>query len=90
MSRSIWKGPFVDNSLIKYFQRNINNESNTQTKRLKIWTRRSLIIPEFVGYHFDVHNGHKTIRLFVTEEMIGHKFGEFSSTRKKCEYKKKK
>ncbi len=89
MSRSIWKGPFVDNSLIKYFQRNINNE-NKNNQRLKIWTRRSLIIPEFVGYHFDVYNGHKTIRLFVTEEMIGHKFGEFSSTRKKCEHKKKK
>lgn len=91
MNRSIWKGPFVDHSLIKHIQKNSNlKESSNQNKRLKIWSRRSIIIPEFVGYHFDIYNGHKTIRLFVTEDMIGHKFGEFSSTRKKCEHKKKK
>lgn len=88
MNRSIWKGPFIDYSLIKRMQKNTNLKGSS--KRLKVWSRRSLIIPEFVGYNFDIYNGYKIIRLFITEDMIGHKFGEFSSTRKKCEHKKKK
>lgn len=80
MSRSVWKGPFVDLFLLK-------NRSGKKNKR--IFSRRSMILPQFVGQHFDIYNGKKFVHLFVTEEMIGHKFGEFSSTRQKCIHKKK-
>ena len=78
MARSIRKGPFVDRSLLKKL------EEMTKTNKksvVKTWSRRSTIIPEFVGHTFAVHNGRKFIPVFVTENMVGHKLGEFSPTR---------
>ncbi len=78
MSRSVWKGPFVDGYLLK------KAEAVTQSGRkelIKTWSRRSTILPQFVGLTFAVHNGHKHIPVLVTEDMVGHKFGEFSPTR---------
>ena len=78
MTRSVWKGPFVDGYLIKKA-----NKVITSGKRevIKIWSRRSTIIPMFVGLTFGVYNGKKHIPVTVREEMVGHKFGEFSPTR---------
>ncbi len=78
MARSVWKGPFVDGYLIKKATKVL-----TSGKRevLKIWSRRSTIIPMFVGITFMVYNGKKHIPVTVREEMVGHKFGEFSPTR---------
>ncbi len=78
MARSIWKGPFVDGYLIKKVTKII-----TSGKRevVKTWSRRSTIIPMFVGITFNVYNGKKFIPVTVREEMVGHKFGEFSPTR---------
>ena len=78
MSRSVWKGPFVDGYLLK------KADAARATGRnavIKIWSRRSTILPQFVGLTFGVHNGHKFIPVLVTENMVGHKFGEFSPTR---------
>ncbi len=78
MTRSVWKGPFVDGYLLK------KAEASRQSGRkeiIKTWSRRSTILPQFVGLTFGVHNGHKFIPVYVTEEMVGHKFGEFSLTR---------
>lgn len=78
MSRSIKKGPFVDKHLLKKVERmNTTNEKRV----VKTWSRRSTIIPEMVGHTFQVHNGRKFIPVFVTENMVGHKLGEFSPTR---------
>jgi small subunit ribosomal protein S19 len=78
MARSVWKGPFVDGHLIKKATKIL-----TSGKRevVKIWSRRSTIIPMFVGITFMVYNGKKHIPVTVREEMVGHKFGEFSPTR---------
>ena len=78
MARSIWKGPFVDGHLIKKVQLHLKESSN---KPIKTWSRRSTILPEFVGLTFGVHNGKKHIPVTVSENMVGHKFGEFSPTR---------
>ena len=78
MSRSVWKGPFVDPSLIKKVEK-IKGQSNT--KPIKTWSRKSTIIPEFVGVSFLIHNGKKFIPIKISEEMVGHKLGEFSPTR---------
>jgi small subunit ribosomal protein S19 len=78
MTRSIWKGPFVDGYLLK------KAEAAGSAKRsevIKTWSRRSTILPQFVGLTFGVYNGHKHVPVNVTEDMIGHKFGEFSPTR---------
>ncbi len=78
MSRSIWKGPFVDGYLLK------KAEAASTSKRsdiIKIWSRRSTVLPQFVGLTFGVYNGHKHVPVQVSEEMIGHKFGEFAPTR---------
>ena len=78
MTRSVWKGPFVDITLMK------KAEKLSQSGRkevLKTWSRRSTIIPEFVGLTFGVYNGQKFVPVLVTENMVGHKFGEFSPTR---------
>jgi len=78
VARSVWKGPFVDGYLLK------KAETARQSGRndvIKIWSRRTTILPQFVGLTFGVHNGHKFIPVLVTEDMIGHKFGEFSPTR---------
>ena len=78
MSRSVWKGPFVDMVLIKKAQA----VSDSRKKEIiKTWSRRSTILPQFVGLTFGVYNGHKFIPVSVTENMVGHKFGEFSPTR---------
>jgi small subunit ribosomal protein S19 len=78
VARSVWKGPFVDGYLIKKAQA---AQQSGRRDPVKTWSRRSTIIPDFVGITFAVHNGRKFIPVFVTEEMIGHKLGEFSPTR---------
>tara|TARA_B100001996_G_scaffold344371_1_gene300089 strand:+ start:303 stop:686 length:384 start_codon:yes stop_codon:yes gene_type:complete len=78
MSRSIWKGPFVDPSLIKKVEK-LKNQSNPTP--IKTWSRKSTIIPEFVGISFLIYNGKKFIPIKISEEMVGHKLGEFSPTR---------
>ncbi|WP_419787489.1 30S ribosomal protein S19 [Pseudodesulfovibrio sp.] len=78
MPRSLKKGPFLDGHLIK----KVEVASANQDRRvIKTWSRRSTIIPEMVGLTFAVHNGRKFIPVFVTENMVGHKLGEFSPTR---------
>ena len=78
MSRSVWKGPFVDPSLIKQVEKQ-KNESKSMP--IKTWSRKSTIIPEFIGVSFLIHNGKKFIPIKISEEMVGHKLGEFSPTR---------
>ena len=78
MSRSIWKGPFVEESLIKKVEK-IKNETNR--KPIKTWSRKSTIIPDFIGISFLIYNGKKFIPITVSEDMVGHKLGEFSPTR---------
>ncbi len=78
MARSVWKGPFVDGFLLKKAE--LVRESG-RNDVIKTWSRRSTILPQFVGLTFGVHNGTKFIPVLVTENMIGHKFGEFSPTR---------
>ena len=78
MSRSLKKGPFIDHHLMKKVDDAVKNNNK---KPIKTWSRRSVIIPEFVGHTFAVHNGNKFIPVFVSENMVGHKFGEFSPTR---------
>ena len=78
MSRSVWKGPFIDGYLLKKAETVRNSGRNDV---IKTWSRRSTVLPQFVGLTFGVHNGTKFIPVLVTENMIGHKFGEFSPTR---------
>jgi small subunit ribosomal protein S19 len=78
MARSIKKGPFIDGYLLKKVQ--ALNEAN-QKSVVKTWSRRSTIVPDMIGHTFAVHNGRKFIPVYVTENMIGHKLGEFSPTR---------
>ena len=75
MPRSVKKGPFVDHHLWKKVR------ENADRKVIKTWSRRSTIVPEFIGHTFAVHNGKKFVPVFVTEQMVGHKLGEFSPTR---------
>lgn len=79
MARSLKKGPFVDDSLMAKVKR--VNESDKK-EIIKTWSRRSTIFPEFVGHTFAVHNGKEFIPVYVTEDMVGHKLGEFALTRK--------
>ncbi len=78
MSRSLWKGPFVDGYLLKKAEA---ARASGRHEMIKIWSRRSTILPQFVGLNFGVYNGQKHIPVMVTEEMIGHKFGEFAPGR---------
>jgi len=78
MSRSVWKGPFVDPSLLKKVEK-LKSASNPTP--IKTWSRRSTIIPEFIGISFLIYNGKKFIPIKISEEMVGHKLGEFSPTR---------
>lgn len=78
MPRSLKKGPFVDGHLLKKAR---HAEETFDRKIIKTWSRRSTILPEFVGMTFAVHNGRKFLPVFVTEDMVGHKLGEFSPTR---------
>ena len=78
MSRSVWKGPFVDGYLLEKAEKVRQSGRN---EVIKTWSRRSTILPQFVGLTFGVYNGHKFIPVLVTENMVGHKFGDFSPTR---------
>ncbi len=78
MSRSVKKGPFVDHHLLAKIDK---ANSSGDKKVIKTWSRRSTILPDCVGLTFAVHNGKKFVPVFVSEDMIGHKFGEFSPTR---------
>jgi len=78
LPRSVKKGPFVDESLMNKVER-IKAVDSHQV--IKTWSRRSTIIPEFIGLTFAVHNGKKFVPVFITEDMVGHKLGEFSPTR---------
>jgi small subunit ribosomal protein S19 len=78
VTRSVWKGPFVDGYLLKKADAARNS---ARKEVIKTWSRRSTILPQFVGLTFGVHNGHKFIPVSVNEEMVGHKLGEFSPTR---------
>ena len=79
MARSIKKGPFVDQSLLRRIEKARNSGQNAPV--IKTWSRRSTVMPDFIGLTFAVHNGKKFIPVYITEEMVGHKLGEFSPTR---------
>tara|TARA_R110001592_G_scaffold27763_28_gene103019 strand:- start:8609 stop:8884 length:276 start_codon:yes stop_codon:yes gene_type:complete len=78
MARSVWKGPFVEKSLLKKVEEARASGKNTI---IKTWSRRSTILPNMIGLTFGVHNGKKFIPVVVSDQMIGHKLGEFSPTR---------
>ncbi len=78
MARSLRKGPFVDHHLLKKVGKQNQEDSK---KPIKTWSRRSMIIPEMIGHTFEVHNGKKFISVFVSENMVGQRLGEFSPTR---------
>jgi small subunit ribosomal protein S19 len=78
VTRSVWKGPFVDGYLLKKAEA---VRASGRNQAIKTWSRRSTILPQFVGLTFQVHNGNKHIPVLVTEDMVGHKFGEFAPTR---------
>ena len=79
MARSVWKGPFVHPSLLKKIDR--LKEGTGDKRPIKTWSRNSTIIPDFVGHSFLIHNGKSFIPITISEEMVGHKLGEFSPTR---------
>lgn len=79
MSRSVWKGPFVEKSLLKKVE---EARSSGKNMVIKTWSRRSTILPNMIGLTFGVHNGNKFIPVIVSDQMIGHKLGEFAPTRK--------
>ena len=78
MARSVWKGPFVDSYLLKKAEVALASGRNDV---IKIWSRRSTILPQFVGLTFGVYNGKKHVPVAISEDMVGHKFGEFAPTR---------
>jgi small subunit ribosomal protein S19 len=78
MSRSVWKGPFVDGYLLKKAEA---SQKSSRPAPIKTWSRRSTILPQFVGLTFQVHNGKTFVPVSVSEEMVGHKLGEFAPTR---------
>ncbi len=78
MARSVKKGPFIDGHLLKKV---VDMNKSGQKKVIKTWSRRSTILPEFVGLTFSLHNGNKFIPVYVTENMVGHKMGEFAPSR---------
>ncbi len=78
MARSIKKGPFVDEKLLKKVEK---MERSGGKRPIRTWSRRSMIVPEFVGHTFAIHNGRQHISIFVTENMVGHRLGEFAPTR---------
>ena len=78
MGRSLKKGPYVEESLL----RKIKRMGRETKKPIKTWSRRSMVIPEFVGYTFAIHNGKDFPNVFISEDMVGHKLGEFAPTRK--------
>ena len=78
MARSIKKGPFIDGHLLSKIEK---AQAESSKKVIKTWSRRSTVLPEAIGLTFAVHNGRKFVPVFVTEHMVGHKFGEFAPTR---------
>ena len=78
MARSVWKGPFIDGYLLKKAEA---AHASSRNDVIKIWSRRSTILPQFVGLTFGVYNGKKFVPVSVSEDMVGHKFGEFAPTR---------
>ncbi len=78
MSRSLKKGPFVDAKLLKKI---LAQKGSSNREPIKTWSRSSTIVPEFVGHSFLVHNGNKFLKVFITEDMVGHHLGEFAPTR---------
>jgi small subunit ribosomal protein S19 len=86
MARAVWKGPFVEQSLMKKVDR---YKTDPKKIPIKTWSRKSTIIPDFVGFSFLIYNGKKFIPITVSEDMVGHKFGEFAMTRKRALHKKK-
>ena len=78
MSRSLKKGPFIDEKLLKKVQKQKLSASH---EPVQTWSRASTIVPDFIGHTFSVHNGKKFTRVFVTEDMVGHRLGEFAPTR---------
>ena len=78
MARSVWKGPFVDGYLLKKAE---ESRAAGRNQAIRTWSRRSTILPQFVGLTFAVHNGKKHIPVLVSEDMVGHKLGEFAPTR---------
>jgi small subunit ribosomal protein S19 len=78
VARSVWKGPFFDGYLLRKAEKTRESGRN---EVIKIWSRRSTVLPQFVGLTFGVYNGHKHVPVLVSEDMIGHKFGEFAPTR---------
>jgi small subunit ribosomal protein S19 len=78
VARSVWKGPFVDGYILRKAEK---ARESGRSEIIKIWSRRSTILPQFVGLTFGVYNGQKHIPVLVSEDMVGHKFGEFSPTR---------
>ena len=78
MPRSVWKGPFVDGYLLN---KAAASHEEGRKKPIKTWSRRSTIMPQFVGLTFQIHNGHKFVPVSVDEDMVGHKLGEFAPTR---------
>jgi len=83
MARSIKKGPFVDHHLAEKVEK---LTASNRKSVIKTWSRRSMIMPEFVGYTFAVHNGHKFVPVLVNDNMVGHKLGEFAPTRTHTAY----
>jgi small subunit ribosomal protein S19 len=79
MTRSVWKGPFVDLYLLKKAE--VAQAEGQKRKPIKTWSRRSTVVPQFIGLTFDVYNGKKFIPVTVSDEMVGHKLGEFAPTR---------
>jgi small subunit ribosomal protein S19 len=78
MPRSVWKGPFVDRYLMGKAEK---AQGSGRRDVIRTWSRRSTVMPQFVGLTFGVHNGHKFVPVLITEDMVGHKLGEFSPTR---------
>ena len=90
MARSVWKGPFIDEPLFKKVLKLDKETNRKRSPKLATWSRRSVILPQFLEKTVHVHNGSKMVPLVVSEEMIGYKFGEFISTRKVVMFKNKK
>ena len=78
MARSIRKGPYIDQHLLNKVEVSIASKSK---KPIKTWSRRSVVIPDFVGYTFQIHDGRKHVPIYITENMVGHRLGEFAPTR---------
>lgn len=86
MSRSLWKGPFIENNVLRKVKK-VEKIKNVTYKLLRIWSRNSVIFPTFVGLHFEIYNGKKFVPLLIKKKMVGLKFGEFIMTRKAVKHK---